>query len=270
MAAPLDLLRRQYHDDGVVLVPGLLDGAAQALAEAAFRWSLANPGPASSRPFEGVDGAFYQDLCNPAAPRNEHYARLLAESPLAGTVIDLWAAPDIWFMYEQVFLKEGGESRRTPWHQDAPYLSVEGDHLAVAWITFDHVAREDSLEFVRGSHRATLFNTSAFDPDDETVPLYDGLPRLPDIEAARGAFDIVSFPIEPGDVVFFHPAMLHGGAPTHPGRRRRTLTLRFFGRDATYVTRPGNGVAPMVEGLHELLSDGDPFRHAAFPKLMPV
>jgi hypothetical protein len=46
--------------------------------------------------------------------------------------------------------------------------------------------------------------------------------------------------------------------------------LRFFGRDATYVSRPGNGVAPMVEGLHELLTDGNPFRHEAFPALTPV
>ena len=39
-----------------------------ALAQAAFDWSLANPGPAGSRPFDGIEGAFYQDLGNPAAP----------------------------------------------------------------------------------------------------------------------------------------------------------------------------------------------------------
>ena len=158
---------------------------------------------------------------------------------MAELITGLWDDPAIWFMYEQVFLKEGGENRRTPWHQDAPYLSVEGDHLAVVWISFDHVTKADSLEFVRGSHRATLFNTSAFDPNDETVPIYEGLPRLPDIEADRSRFDIVSWAVEPGDVLVFHPAMLHGGAPTHPGGRRRTLTLRFFGRDAVYVDAAG-------------------------------
>ena len=118
-------------------------------------------------------------------------------------------------MYEQVFLKEGGENRRTPWHQDAPYLSVEGDHLAVVWISFDPVTKADSLEFVRGSHRATLYNTSAFDPTDETAPIYEGLPRLPDIEADRSRFDIISWAVEPGDVLVFHP----GDAPrrrAHP------------------------------------------------------
>jgi ectoine hydroxylase-related dioxygenase (phytanoyl-CoA dioxygenase family) len=260
-------LRRAYRDDGAVHVAGLLDPAALDLAEAAFRWSLANPGPASSRPFDGIDGSFYQDLCNPEAPKNTEYQALLSDSPLAEVVSAIWDDPQIWFMYEQVFLKEGGESRRTPWHQDAPYLCVEGEQLAVVWITFDHVDAADSLEFVRGSHRSTLFNTSAFDAADETAPLYEGLPRLPDIEADRSNFDIISWAVEPGDVLIFHPAMLHGGAPTHTGGRRRTLTLRFFGRDAVYVERPGNGVAPMVEGLHESSVPGLPFRHDAFPDL---
>jgi len=260
-------LRRAFHDDGAILVEQLLDPPALALAEAAFDWSLAHPGPAASRPFEGIDGAFYQDLCNPAAPWDDRYQALLRSSPVADLVTSLWDDPTIWFMYEQVFLKQGGENRRTPWHQDAPYLSVEGDHLAVVWISFDPVPKADSLEFVRGSHRATLFNTSAFDPEDETVPIYEGLPRLPDIEADRSQLAIVSWAGQPGDVRVFHPAMLHGGAPTHPGGRRRTLTLRFFGRDAVYVSRRGNGVAPMVEGLHERLAPGAPFRHEAFPEL---
>ena len=267
---PADLAthRDEFAHDGVTVVRELLDDDGLALAAAAFDWSLAHPGPAASRPFEGIDGAFYQDLCNPAAPRETTYERLLRETPIADLVAGLWSDREIWFMYEQVFLKEGGENRRTPWHQDAPYLSVEGDHLAVVWITFDAVPRADSLEFVRGSHRGTLFNTSAFDPADETTPIHDGLPRLPDIEADRDAFDIVSWAIEPGDVLVFHPAMLHGGAPTHPGGRRRTLTLRFFGRDAVYVARPGNGVAPMVDGLHDRLRPGEPFRDPAFPALV--
>jgi ectoine hydroxylase-related dioxygenase (phytanoyl-CoA dioxygenase family) len=269
VAFDFESLRQTYQTDGVVFLAQALDARALALAEAAFDWSVAHPGPASGRPFEGTQGAFYQDLCNPQAPTNEHYRRLLRESPVVDLVTALWGTPEIWFMYEQVFLKEGAASRRSPWHQDAPYLCVEGDDLAVMWITFDRVAREDSLEFVRGSHRATLYNTSKFAGDDDTEPLYEGLPRLPDIENDRSAWDIVSWPVEPGDVVVFHPAMLHGGGPTRAGARRRTLSLRFFGRDAVYVERPGGGVAPMVEGLHQRLRPGAAFRDPAFPKLEP-
>lgn len=262
-------LRRAFRADGVVHVPGLLDADGLALARAAFDWSLAHPGPGASRPFDGIEGSFYQDLCNPAAPTHEVYRRVLHDTAMAPLMAALWDDPQVWFMYEQVFLKEGGDTRRTPWHQDLSYLTVAGDDLAVVWITFDPVAREDSLEFVRGSHRGPLYNTSRFDPDDETAPIFDGLPRLPAIEADRAAYDIVSWAVAPGDAVVFHPAMLHGGAPTHPGGRRRTLTLRFFGRDAVYATRPGLGVAPRVEGLHDL-RPGAPFRSPAFPDLTAV
>jgi ectoine hydroxylase-related dioxygenase (phytanoyl-CoA dioxygenase family) len=171
-------------------------------------------------------------------------------------------------MYEQVFLKEGGESRRTPWHQDSSYLAIAGEHLAVAWISFDPVAKTDALEFVRGSHRGVLYNGSRFALDDDTAPLYPGeaLPRLPDIEAGRAAWDIVSWETAPGDVVLFHPAMLHGGAPTHPGQRRRTLTLRFFGRDARYDPRPGGRGAV---GLSRRLEAGDAYRDRGFLQLLP-
>ena len=145
--------------------------------------------------------------------------------------------------------EEGGRTRRTPWHQDTSYLPITGQKLAVLWISFDPVAKEAALEFVRGSHRG---------------PLHDG-----------SRFDIVSFPVEPGDVVAFHPSMLHGGAATPPGGRRRTLTLRFFGDDVRYAPRAGfSGILPdepttYFEELPACLRAGDPFRHSGFPKVRP-
>jgi ectoine hydroxylase-related dioxygenase (phytanoyl-CoA dioxygenase family) len=68
--------------------------------------------------------------------------------------------------------------------------------------------------------------------------------------------------------VLFHPAMLHGGAPTHPGQRRRTLTLRFFGTDAVYDPRPGRA-GPRVGGFHQRMQAGDPFRDPSFLRLKP-
>lgn len=266
MAFDLPALSETYARDGVVLLPRALSEKAATEALAAWEWSLANPGPDSSRIRSRSDATFYQDLYNPRVL--EGYAEMLRASPLPELITKLWGSPDIWFMYEQVFLKEGGEARRTPWHQDSSYLTIAGADLAVAWITFDTASAVDSLEFVRGSHRGVLYNGSRFELGDDTAPLHPGapMPRLPDIEADRGAFDIVSFPVEPGDVVLFHPAILHGGAPTHPGTRRRTLTLRFFGANAVYDERPGPA-GPRVRGFHGTLHQGDPFRHPSFLKL---
>ena len=266
--------RDAFAKDGVVLLRGALDRAALAEAQRAYEWSLAHPSRSAST-FPGSDGVFYQDLANREAwPA---YERLVRESRAADLAGELWGSDQVWFMYEQVFRKEGGRTRRTPWHQDTSYLPIAGERLVVMWISFDPVARENSLEFVRGSHRGTLYDGSRFDARDDTAPLYgDGsMPRLPDIERERERFDIVSFAVEPGDVVAFHPSLLHGGAPTVAGGRRRTLSLRFFGDDVRYAPRLGfGGVVPdepttYFQELPGLLQPGDPFRHPGFPKVRP-
>jgi hypothetical protein len=268
MAFDVAEAREAFRRDGVVFLPGVLDAYAMDEALKAYEWSLANPGPLASRIPQHGDGLFYQDLYNPGCM--EAYRQMLETSCVGDVVSTIWNAPDVWFMYEQVFLKEGGEARRTPWHQDSSYLAVAGEHLAVMWITFDALEAEDSLEFIKGSHRGVLYNGSRFDPDDDTAPLHDtdAAPRLPDIEATRGQYDIVSWANRPGDVVLFHPALLHGGAPTRAGQRRRTLTLRFFGERSHYDKRPGP-TGPNAPGLHDRLKQGDPFRHPAFLKLRP-
>lgn len=264
--------------DGAVCIRNALDDETLAMALAAYEWSLANPSPSANR-YAGGEGTFYQDLANPRAL--PAYRALLERTEIADIVGALWGDPNVWFMYEQVFLKEGGENRRTPWHQDSSYLPIGGAQIAVMWISFDPVAKEDSLEFVRGSHRGPMYDGSRFDPADDTAPLYgDGsLPRLPNIEAERSRWDIVSWGVEPGDVLVFHPGMLHGGAATHRGRRRRTLSLRFFGSDAVYAMRPGmlgrprpadDPEANVFARIAAALSPGDPLRHPGFPRLRPA
>jgi len=271
-------LAGELRENGVVCVRNALDATSLALAQAAFDWSLAHPSPAANR-YGGGEGTFYQDLANPKAPTA--YRELLEKSNAADIAAALWGSDDVWFMYEQVFLKEGGENRRTPWHQDSSYLPIDGSQIAVMWISFDPVAKNDSLEFVRGSHHGTMYDGSRFDPNDDTAPIYgDGsLPRLPNIEAERSRWDIVSWAVEPGDVIVFHPGVLHGGAATHRGTRRRTLSLRFFGVDARYALRPGmsgkqrqvdDPEASVFARAAAALSPGDPLRHPGFPKLRPA
>ncbi|NJN51154.1 MAG: phytanoyl-CoA dioxygenase family protein, partial [Gammaproteobacteria bacterium] len=200
-------LAEAYRNDGVVCLRGAFDASSMGQAQRAFEWSLAHPSPAANR-YAGGEGTFYQDLANPKAL--PAYEALLQQSVAADVVAALWGCDPVWFMYEQVFLKEGGENRRTPWHQDLSYLPIDGTQIGVLWISFDAVERADSLEFVRGSHRGVLYDGSRFDPNDDTAPLYgDGsLPRLPNIEAERDRWDIVSWAVEPGDIVVFHPGVL--------------------------------------------------------------
>jgi len=263
-------MRDRFCDDGVVYWPRALRSESLQLAQEAYQWSLDHPGPGAGNIPSNSSGIFYQDLANPDA--FSFYKTLIKHPDIIAIIRKLFASKHAWFMYEQVFRKQDGDTRRTPWHQDTPYLPVRGNDLAVLWISFDSLDKERSLEFVRKSHRGTLYDGSAFDPNDDTRGLYNNpaYPLLPDIESRRGDFDITTFPVEPGDVIIFHPSTLHGGGPTRENETRRTLSLRFFGDDAVVASRPG--AKRTGENSHPLNQisvepDGSPFRQEGFPQI---
>ena len=257
----------RFQQDGVVCLPGALSSEALAGCEAAWQWSMAHPGPGASDLLPGSSEG-HQDLCNPSA--GPVYHELAATQHLAELARQLWAdeSGPVWFMYEQVFHKSGGAVGRTPWHQDTSYLAISGEHLIAFWISFEPIDAAHALEFVPGSHRGTLHNTSRFDRDDPTEPIFqsDLLPRLPDIEADRERWPIQRYATVPGDVIAFHTSTLHGGgAVDEDCAERRTLTLRFFGADATSAARPGPA-GPFYQDIQNL-QPGQPFRHARFPRV---
>jgi len=251
---------RTLEEDGVVFLPGAFDAAAMQAIERAVQNSLHNPTDRAVDFYPDEQARFFQDT-------GQNYLPLVRLIGLDSMVSTLWGEPRLWYMGEQLFLKEGGYSRRTPWHQDTSYLRMRGRQLVACWITLDPLPREHCLEFVRGSHRGTLFNGSAFAAVDDTAPLYrdSPLPRLPDIQANRAAYDIVSWDLEPGDLLIFHLGVLHGGGGTEPGMRRRTASLRFMGPDVVYDGRvrdrkgaqAGNDAS--LGHIYSQLQDGQPF-----------
>lgn len=155
------------------------------------------------------------------------------------------------------------------------YLRMTGSQLVACWISLDPLPKRHCLEFIRGSHKGTLYNGSAFDARDDTAPLYRNspLPRLPDIQANRSQFDILSWDVEPGDLIIFHLGVLHGGGGTEPGMRRRTVSMRFMGPDVVFDgqvrdlkgAQEGNDAA--MADVYAGLKHGDPFPRAHMAKL---
>ncbi len=255
---------QRFEQDGVILLPGLLNAEWVDTCLNAWTWSVTHPGPLASGLLPGSSTAF-QDLCNPKSL--PIYGSVIHGSPLGDVARQLWRGSPVWYMYEQVFHK-GGLAGRTPWHQDTSYLAVDGSHLIAFWISFENLPQSHGLEFVRGSHRGTLFNTSRFDANDPTLPIYpsESVPRLPNVETDRSAFDIISFATKPGDVVAFHTSTLHGGGAVDQSvTERRTLTLRFFGEDSISAVRPG-AAGPFYEDIKTLRA-GERFRHVRFPQV---
>jgi ectoine hydroxylase-related dioxygenase (phytanoyl-CoA dioxygenase family) len=259
--------------DGAVFLPGALDADEIDRVRALFDHGEAHPSPGAYEVYGGGDGRFRIDTFH--AANWPAYVPAYAETKVPDLVAALWGSSDeVWFFYEQLFRKEG-PMRRTPWHQDSTYLPTDGAHIAVVWIPLDELDAETSLEFVRGSHLGPMYNTSAFNEADDTLPIIDdaAFPRLPDIEADRDSWDIVSWAAVPGDVVVFHANTLHGGSPARAGQLRRTVSLRYFGTDATVGERPGITVNPEGERVSATLAGrlggeiGEPFRHPMFHKV---
>ncbi|MDH4582828.1 phytanoyl-CoA dioxygenase [Pseudomonas sp. BN415] len=273
-------LRKAFLEDGAVVIKGLLSPDQLALCQAAFDWAVENHGPNAFRMFDGTVQQSHVDNANPRA--KEHLENLVAKLPFGNLLAELWNSNHVWYFAEEIFLKAGGKGSRTLWHQDTSYLPWAGMHWANAWISFESVPKENALEVIRGSHLGPRYDGTTFlDPNDPTQPLHGGglWPRLPDIEAERklkpDAYEVLSWPTEPGDVLLIHPGTLHGGAPVDEAfPDRHTFVFRFFGDDATFnpLPQPSASGYPRQGFLftEELsnLEPGAPFRHPTFRQLV--
>ncbi len=261
----------RFRDDGVVFLPQLIHPLWLQLVEMGISRIMNN----SSRKqtfFAGEEGAFIDTVRN--WDITPEFQRLTFDSPIADILGRLIGSERVWLLFDHVFVKDAGNCKRTPWHQDLTYWPVAGTQLASMWITIDPLPKLECLEYVAGSHKGPLYD--GFDPpragEDPTLPFYgESFPRLPNIEGEREKWDIRSWEITPGDVIVFHPGVLHGGGPTSQGRLRRTLSVRVFGEDVVFDRRPSTRpTAPRTPGLQLQLKPGDPLRHPYYPRLRPL
>src|SRR5690349_4360660 len=100
----------ELERDGVVRLKGALAPPAFAKVERAVEFSLANPSPTAVNFYPDEPARFFED-------RGQRHAGLVREIGLDAMLRALWGEERLWYMGEQLFLKEGGEARRTPWHQ---------------------------------------------------------------------------------------------------------------------------------------------------------
>ncbi|NEA37410.1 phytanoyl-CoA dioxygenase family protein [Streptomyces sp. SID13031] len=126
-----------------------------------------------------------------------------------------------------IYFKPPG-SRGQALHQDNFYLKAEPGTCVAAWMALDTVDVENGcLEVVPGSHRWPILCTEKADTKvsftDVTVP-------LPEPGAA------VPVEMAPGDVLFFHGALVHGSAPNVSSDRfRRALIGHYIQGEAELV-----------------------------------
>ena len=270
--------RNAFDEDGVVKLTGAVDPALLEELNSCFEWAVRHPGPVLFGNSEG-DTFTFVDFDNPE--NRSIYEKVIARSAFGRIAADLWQSNFVGFLCEEVFWKKG-KTAKTFWHQDTSYLPWGGEHWANFWIPLCPHAADYAIKVVRSSHKGTMYDGTTFTSEDPTEPLWGAVgnfPRLPNISAEVAAdptsWDIVSFDVEPGDVVVLHPRCLHaGGAADEKMPERRTLVLRFFGDKSYY-----SGHLPDAPGMYEnapiksanggYLSDGDPYRPEGVKNINP-
>ena len=196
------------------------------------------------------------------------YRQVVFESGLARVAAQLMRSRDARFFHEHVLVKEAGAAERTPWHHDQPYYCVDGDQNVSMWIALDPVPADTALRFIAGSHRwDRWFIPRKFVDHTPYADEGDRYELLPDIDALIAEqpdqHRVLSFDVEPGDVIVFHYRTLHD-APGNPSRStsRRAVSLRWVGDDAVWAERPWQVSPPFApHGLQV----GDPLDEQRFP-----
>lgn len=254
-----------YAADGAVPLRGVIDDQWLRELRAAIERDIERPGPYFHGyvPENGI-GRFHGNVrLWQSDPTMEEFC---LRGPLVDLAADIFSSEKVNLLYDQLFVKEPGTENRTRWHNDLPYWPARGSQIMSFWIALDGVTAESgAMEFVRGSHawntwyQPETFGITKGHGEYERNPDYVD---IPDIEAARDDYDIISWDLEPGDVYAFHAMTVHGsGGNLRNDVRRRGYTVRYTGDDAVYDPRPGSN-KNLRSDRHD---DGDPLDSEMYP-----
>lgn len=233
-----DAVVEKFQTDGVVCLRQQFDPHWIDLTRRGIQRNLENPGRFfRDHTPEGSPGRYVFDFWS--WPEIPEFRDLIFGSPAAAIAGRLMGAQKTVLLMDNWFMRERGATNGAPWHHDEPYFDFEG-RMCILWMPMEPVSREDGLRFVKGSHRwGKLFMASQF---SENVPFTcdgDDYAEVPDIDAAPGEYEFLSWDMEPGDCLVFDFRTLHaataGNTPLDQTIHR--MSLRFGAEDVMFRPR---------------------------------
>lgn len=265
--SPVDVER--YRADGVVCIRGAvgpdlvarMTDAVAAVIEAPSRFGGVITEP--DRP-----GMFFQDRY--LFPTNPTFRAFLDETPLAALAAQATGSTTIRAFYDHIFVKDPGTEENFVWHQDRPYWPIDGTQICSTWLALTTAdAASSALEFVRGSHgwdrtfRPEYPALEGRPPEEVEAALWRGLAEhirsfddvCPAFEEHPETYDVISFAVEPGDVLLFDYRTVHRSGPNAGAGRRAAISWRWLGDDAFWDPKPG--ADPIVKPSDTVLEPGD-------------
>mmetsp|Transcript_28175 Transcript_28175/g.52615 ORF Transcript_28175/g.52615 Transcript_28175/m.52615 type:complete len:256 (+) Transcript_28175:2382-3149(+) len=208
-----------------------------------------------------------------ASPELRDFIRYSDASNLAAALLDVPGA-QVAFHADDLFIKETGCQERTNWHRDSysePFQKdrQSGIRMINLWMPLAPLNRSDSIRILTGSHAWPSPGSLGDDPRGEAVaegilgsgwreklasmlPLSERMSReeregivasfaIELLEEALGAefeniFPVMSWELEPGDVVAFHRQALHSAKGNSMEWPRIALSTRWGTRPRTHMT----------------------------------
>lgn len=208
------------------------------------------------------------------------YHPTFAEWALRGPLIELTRqvlprARTLTHFFDQIFAREAGATKQTPFHQDQPYSpATEPDHYFRHWVPLDVVtARSGAVRYLRGSHRGPTYRARSFDAGNAVASLYDNAEYfevLPDFEADYDSYDWLVGEVAPGDVILHHPGTVHGTLPAAEAVPRRAVTNVYADELVRWAPHPGDGFQNQALMGHQPmpeLSPGEPLECDLFRRV---
>jgi ectoine hydroxylase-related dioxygenase (phytanoyl-CoA dioxygenase family) len=194
---------RTFDEDGVLLLKALINEQWQQTLCESIEQDIANPGPHHhAYEAEGGKGRFHGSMR--VWEHNPGFRDYCWNSPLPALAAQFLKTDKINLFYDQLFVKEPSTSNRTRWHNDQPYWPVRGWPVMSFWVALDPVTKETgAVEFIPGSHRwGHWFQPENFAPGvSKSYEQNPDFVKMPDIETEREQHKIVSWDMEPGDVL---------------------------------------------------------------------
>ena len=241
--------RRAYRQDGVVHLRQMFDQQwIEQLRQAVDRL-LVDPekygvvGPSHGASMASVCFMWRQ----PGVFRD-----FVLNSPVGEVVGRVVGSDTIRVYHDHLFHKPLGSTKVMVWHCDETAWPVKGEMAPNIWIALtpvDH--RNVRVEYIAGYQRHCVDNNLhfGFSPDQAS-----GL--CPDFEKERGnpdfPFRFVSFDMEAGDAIVFHPSTPHFSKGNYSKTMPRSgLAVRVFGDDVRWFPASYKAVIPGVDAMPE-------------------
>lgn len=221
----------QYHEQGFVLLPGLIRDDELAVYDRRFHDYVLGKRelPADMKVMQDV--MVVKGAVQPESPvhavnkllclENDEVLFGFARHPELVEAVQSLIGDELYSVSSNVFNKPPGVDGRHPMHQDLRYFKLRpADDIVGVWTAMLPATRAHGcLAVIPQSHKGKLLDHD--NPDWEYVN--HGFYGIEDIDLdAR-----IHVEMQPGDTLLFHPLIVHGSGRNRSGAFRRAISIHY-------------------------------------------